>query len=220
MKIARELERRLERLVDGITAALFGGSMHPVDLANRLVRQADLMVEEGVAGPVIPNRFEVKVNPEELDPEIDMTELGRELTNVLRATAIERGWRMDGPIIVGVTTDTSVAHGSIDCVTTIIAGDLAPWAQLTDLRGTPSFDVEDNREILGRGLDADIVIDGGEISRHHAIIFREGPHAWVRDLRSANGTLVNGALVGQDPVRLRPGDQVTFGPATFFFRLL
>ena len=40
MGLARNLERRLEKLVDGLSATVFRGRMHPVDLANRLVRQA------------------------------------------------------------------------------------------------------------------------------------------------------------------------------------
>ena len=54
MGLARELERRLERLVDGATAAVFRGKMHPVDMAEHLVRQVDFMQVVGLvpgAGP-------------------------------------------------------------------------------------------------------------------------------------------------------------------------
>ena len=45
MGLARELERRLERLVDGATAAVFRGRMHPVDMAEHLVRPVEFVAE-------------------------------------------------------------------------------------------------------------------------------------------------------------------------------
>ncbi len=71
MGLARNLERRLERLADGISAAVFRGRMHPVDLANRLVRQADLLVVDEPGGPRIPNRFDVWVNKSDMHEGID-----------------------------------------------------------------------------------------------------------------------------------------------------
>ena len=93
MGLARNLERRLEKLADGLSAAVFRGRMHPVDLANRLVRQADLMVDDGPAGPEIPNRFSVSVNEGDIEPTIDLGDLTAELDRTLYQTAAERGWR-------------------------------------------------------------------------------------------------------------------------------
>jgi len=76
MGLARELERRLERLVDGASAAVFRGRMHPVDMADHLVRQVDFMQEEGDTGPIIPNRLVFRVNPTDLDAGIDRSQLG------------------------------------------------------------------------------------------------------------------------------------------------
>jgi hypothetical protein len=59
VSLARGLEQRLERLIDGIAARLFRGRMHPVELGTRLVREADLALRTGPAGPVAPNDFEV-----------------------------------------------------------------------------------------------------------------------------------------------------------------
>ncbi len=72
MGIARNLEKRLERFADGLSAAIFRGRMQPIDLANRLVRQADLMVIETATGPEIPNFFDVTVGEADLDPDLDV----------------------------------------------------------------------------------------------------------------------------------------------------
>ncbi|HHC09517.1 MAG TPA: DUF2662 domain-containing protein, partial [Actinobacteria bacterium] len=68
MKLARELERRLERFVERTSAAVFRGRMHPVEMADRLVRQVDFLRTEGVAGPEVPNVLSVAVHPADLDP--------------------------------------------------------------------------------------------------------------------------------------------------------
>lgn len=70
---------------------------------------------------------------------------------------------------------------------------------------------------LGRARDCDCVLSDLTVSRRHARIdVRDG--AWfLSDLRSANGTLVNGLRV-TDEVPLRPGDRVTFGAITYRLR--
>ena len=67
---------------------------------------------------------------------------------------------------------------------------------------------------LGRARECDCVLSDMTVSRRHARIeVRDG--AWfLSDLRSANGTLVNGLRV-LDEVRVRPGDRVTFGALTY-----
>ncbi|MGN6302167.1 MAG: FHA domain-containing protein, partial [Angustibacter sp.] len=51
-----------------------------------------------------------------------------------------------------------------------------------------------------------------DISRNHAQFALEGWHVLVSDLGSTNGTTVQ--LPGQEPVRLRPGDQQSIEPGT------
>jgi len=219
MGIARNLERRLERLVDGLSATVFRGRMHPVDLANRLVRQADLMVFEGLTGAAIPNQFTVAVNDDDLDPNLDPQQLTNELAHTLRATAIERGWRVGGPVVVRLLADPTVGKGSIRCSATSKPGLIPPWAQLIEHRGERAYDLGDNRILIGRAEDVDIQLDEAEVSRQHALIFREGNRVWLSDVGSANGTTVNGLPVGIEPLEVGPGDILAFGPATFAFRV-
>ena len=219
MGIARSLERRLERLADGISAAVFRGRMYPVDLANRLVRQADLMVTDHPAGPAIPNHFEVSVNDHDLDPSLDTTALTAELERTVGQTATDRGWMIQGPIRIRITTDSSVRRGSIACSAESQPGDLRPWAQLAEHRGERSFAIGDNRALVGRASDVTIRLEDPEVSRHHAVVFREADGIWVIDLQSANGTTVNGRIVTAEPAPIGSGDMLSFGPATFAERL-
>ena len=220
MKIARSLELRLEKLVDGLSAAIFRGRMHPVDLANRLIRYVDLHVERGIAGPEIANQYLVGVNPGEIEPEVDLGRLGAELANAVTATAVESGWRLGGPVEVDIVPDEGVPHGSIRCELGSLPGELPPWGQLIDQTGGKGHEFGDNRLILGRGADADVVVSHERVSRHHALLVRETGLIWIHDLESANGTRVNGDPVGRKPVEVRPGNVVSLGPADFSLRLL
>ena len=50
-----------------------------------------------------------------------------------------------------------------------------------------------------------------KLSRRHARIFERDGRVFVADLKSSNGTTVNGQNVGGEPVRLQLDDEVEFG---------
>lgn len=214
------MERRLERLVDGATAAVFRGKMHPVDMADRLMRQADFVAAAGDTGLEIPNHWSMRINPSDVPPGIDTRELEVELASAMDAFAAEQGWRINGPIAVDVVSDIAVPRGLADCAGAVEPGPIKPWAQL--VAASPPLVVElcDNRSILGRAVEADIVISVPELSRKQAIIARTGHEATITDLSSANGTFINGERIGRKPVPLVPGDMVTMGDIDFVFRRL
>jgi ABC-type multidrug transport system ATPase subunit/pSer/pThr/pTyr-binding forkhead associated (FHA) protein len=63
---------------------------------------------------------------------------------------------------------------------------------------------------IGRA-DAALVLDNPQVSAHHAQVERDGGHTVLRDLRSTNGTFLNGRRVaGAAP--LAPGDVIQIGP--------
>lgn len=206
--------------MDGISAVVFRGRMHPVDLANRLARHADLIVAEGPVGPQIPNSYRVAVAPTEIDEGLSIADLERELTYTLAATAAERGWRTGGPVQVEVITRSDVPGGSIDCETEIAPGTMTPWGQLIEMPGGRAFAVTDNRTLIGRGPGTDVDLEEPEVSRRHAVLFRQEGAVWITDLQSSNGTAINGEAVDGTPTQVLPGDLIRFGPATFTFRLL
>ena len=70
---------------------------------------------------------------------------------------------------------------------------------------------------IGRGDDMDVVIDNPSVSRRQAQIRLETDGRWmVEDLKSANGTSLNGRrLTG--PAPLTRGDEISFGKFSILF---
>jgi pSer/pThr/pTyr-binding forkhead associated (FHA) protein len=81
---------------------------------------------------------------------------------------------------------------------------------LIDREPTPAITFRGAEMVIGRVPGCDHVIDLPMISSRHARLFREGDRILIEDLRSSNGTFVNGIRV-EGPVVLNPGDEVGLG---------
>ena len=73
------------------------------------------------------------------------------------------------------------------------------------------------RVLVGRAPSADIRIDEPQVSRLHARIEMRDDGAYVEDLGSRNGTLVNGGIAGTGQ-KLEAGDEIGIGSASIIFR--
>jgi len=69
---------------------------------------------------------------------------------------------------------------------------------------------------LGRAMENEIVILDKRSSREHALIRRKGRKLVLEDLKSTNGTYLNGERL-KAPVDLRDGDLITIGDMEFTF---
>jgi len=74
------------------------------------------------------------------------------------------------------------------------------------------YRLEGGEAVLGRGTAATIRLGDDGISRRHAKIVVAGNVVKIEDLGSANGTLVNGALIQQSA--LKDGDKIQLGSTT------
>ncbi len=88
---------------------------------------------------------------------------------------------------------------------------------VTDL-GRQLVSLTADRVTIGRSSASDIHLPDFTVSRNHAAIERAGGGWAVRDMGSANGTLVNGRALGDAGHVLQPGDEVAIGGARLFFR--
>ena len=68
--------------------------------------------------------------------------------------------------------------------------------------------IDQDRMVIGRGSDCDIVLPERQVSRQHAQIERDHDGYLLRDLGSKNSTCVNGQEVRDKSYRLKDGDEI------------
>ncbi len=89
----------------------------------------------------------------------------------------------------------------------------------TPSKGLRRIDLGRRTELtVGRSPDNDLHLDYPTISRHHAVIRRvgTGQEYIIEDLRSSNGTVVNGERIDPGkPYPLHPGSTLRIGPIKF-----
>jgi pSer/pThr/pTyr-binding forkhead associated (FHA) protein len=86
--------------------------------------------------------------------------------------------------------------------------------QLVVLRGrsaTTALKLGDGVTTAGRHDECQLRIKSSEVSRKHCQFFEKNGMLMVKDLKSSNGTLLNGKKIEGQRV-LEPGDELTIGP--------
>ncbi|MHB8879802.1 MAG: FHA domain-containing protein, partial [Myxococcaceae bacterium] len=78
------------------------------------------------------------------------------------------------------------------------------------------FSFAEKEARIGRTPENDIIVKDGGVSRNHARVYAKGGKYFVEDLKSSNGTRLNGTTIA-GPRELKTGDSVTVGDVTFDF---
>lgn len=74
------------------------------------------------------------------------------------------------------------------------------------------YRLDEGESFVGRGQQASIRLNDDGISRKHARIFQAGGEVLIEDMKSANGTVVNGVPVSTQ--LLKDGDKIRLGSTT------
>jgi len=90
-------------------------------------------------------------------------------------------------------------------------------AVLREIHGEYEYPLRGKVTLLGRDLGCNIIINVGQVSSCHALIVNLGGVYYVEDLRSLNGTSLNGKPLHQR-TRLASGDRLELPGATFTFQ--
>lgn len=72
--------------------------------------------------------------------------------------------------------------------------------------------------LVGRGLDCDVILTDGQCSRVHAKLLFDDGAWWIYDAESRNGTYVNGQKI--DEAQILDGNQLRVGSTNFRFRAM
>jgi pSer/pThr/pTyr-binding forkhead associated (FHA) protein len=113
------------------------------------------------------------------------------------------GERVRGAVRVGLTATDTIHLGSH-------ALSAERLLSLIDREPTTTISFQGAEMIIGRVPGCDRVIDLPMISSRHARLVREGDRILIEDLRSSNGTFVNGTRV-EGPVVLKSSDEIGLG---------
>lgn len=194
----------MERLIEGVAGRVFSGRLHPSELAGKLAREADFARFDHPTGPATANLFVIQVHPRDLS--VDATELEEMLAAEVAAYTAEEGLRLEGPVQVRIKTSETINPGAATCHVEVVPGPPVVWARLTSR--SESHDIGRNRALIGRAPEADTVIPHDDISRQHALVYREKGENFISDLGSANGTKVDGTPIGRRPVTMQQGSVV------------
>jgi hypothetical protein len=211
-------EKGVERAVHGVFAKAFKSEVQPVELASALRREADTSAAVVARDrTLVPNAFLISLGSadhERLTAWEDS--LVDELAEAVTAHARQQRYSFIGPVTVRFEEDEELDTGVFTVRGARVKGRVAPATSATATAGHPVLDVDgrkyqltSDRTVLGRGSEADIVVDDPGVSRQHAEIRLDGGSAVLRDLGSTNGTFVDGERAGT--ARLVDGSTITMG---------
>lgn len=224
MGLLKELENKLESLVDGMFADKFQTSVEPIELASHLKK---LMVKNkklSIENYYVPASYRIELSTEDfrqfaaLGPKIIV-----ELQNYLHESAKKEGFQPvssinidlqsnddlgDGQFNVSITNDDNQDGGAPHEKTAI--------AFIHTDEGANIFPLFNEISTLGRSKDNDVYLPYEKISRKHArITIKDGGYL-IEDLNSTNGVFVDDErvkeahvpfgkkiLVADLPIRLR-----------------
>jgi hypothetical protein len=215
----QSFERHLERMVDGVFARAFRSSLRPVELGRRLVREMDDHRSVDVRGrTIVPNDFTFTVSTHDLEAFADINEaLIRELCDAAREHARDEQYSFMGPVRVALTEDSHFKAGRFSLTSHMqepAPGSTEPVAALVLSDGT-RIGLGEESVTIGRLPECGIVVADPNVSRRHAVV-RPAGNGWaVADLKSTNGTRVNGIPITERS--LSPGDQITLGATVIRF---
>lgn len=226
MGVLQRFERRLEGLVEGAFARVFGGVVQPVEVAAALQREAaDKKQIVGQGRVLVPNAFVVELGPTDLERfgEWDAP-LRAELAGMVKEHAADQGWSFVGDVTVGFERHEELDTGVFHVRSSVVASEIPPAPPTS--RGRPRLVLQTTPErevlltqpvtVVGRSADADLRLADTGVSRSHAELRLEGDAVRVVDLGSTNGTLVNGRRVAE--AVLADGDRLDIGATGVVYR--
>lgn len=115
MSILRDFEKRLEGAVEGFFARAFRSGLQPVELAKAIQRYEGNYQQVGVDAVFVPNVYRFTLSPADLERFSGFTRsLQRELADVARRTADEKGWSTQGPIRIEFERSDEIRVGTFE----------------------------------------------------------------------------------------------------------
>lgn len=218
MGILDNLERGLERVVNGAFAKTFRSGLQPVEITAALRRELDTKAAVLSRDRIIaPNKFVVHLSPSDFEQMNAMGDtLIDELTRLVTKHAATQHYQFAGGIKISLTSDPSLAVGVVQVTSENVSGAVT-WVAVLEIAGK-RYPINKSRTIIGRGTEADITVDDSGISRRHVEILWDGTRAQANDLGSTNGSQLNGHKLVSSA--LEADSVITIGQTSITLRML
>ncbi len=215
--VMKDIEQRLEGMVEGLFARVFKSRIRPVEISRRLIREMDHGRSVGVKGEtVVPNNFVVHLSlSDHQEFEGIADSMTRELTLAGREHARDESYHFMGPLEVTLLSDEAQRESSFRIVSQMLQGEGGGGAGSLILPTGERVVLGDFVVTVGRLPDCTITLNDPNVSRNHAEIHPDGTRFKVIDLGSTNGTKVDGNRIGE--YELTDGDVVIFGSTPIEF---
>jgi len=212
----QQFEQRLERMVEGAFSKALRSGLQPVEIARRLTREMDLRRRVGVHGLIAPNTFVVMLSIEDAERFDSFADaLARELGDAAREHARAEGYVFLGPVTVTLHSLDTLRSGRFTVTAEVQEGPEGNTTGSVVLPDGSRIVLGVEPIVIGRLPECTVVLNDQNVSRRHAEIRRSGSDVVVADLRSTNGTKVNGSPVSERV--LEDGDDITVGTTTLRF---
>ena len=96
------------------------------------------------------------------------------------------------------------------------------YLKLVNLRRNLNFKMHESYSIkesalIGRSKRCQVYIDDPYMSKNHARIFLRDGQFYIEDMKSTNGSFLNGRRLPDHPVKLKDSDKLSFGNISFIF---
>ena len=208
----QSLERRLERMVEGVFSRRASNTIRPIELGRRLIREMDDQRSVDVKGRrMVPNEFTIHLSPEDHSGFADIEDaLRTELVEAAREYAREEGYHFMGPVSVTLRVENSLKPGRFGIASQLRQSPGGTPLGALVLPSGERIELRDKPLTIGRLSDSDLTLPDHNVSRRHAEVRRAGTGYAVVDLGSTNGTMVNGVRISLEH-RLQDGDIVSIG---------
>lgn len=218
-------EKRVERFLNGAFTKAFRSEVKPVEIASAVRREMDDRAAVLTRGrTVVPNEFTVVLSPTDIRgvEEWGAEALADEMVAAVTDHAASQEYSLVGPVRVSFRVDESLDTGALQVRSATRRGAIAPVTTPSAPARHPIIDIDGQQYLLtgdvtviGRGSEADLVVDDSGVSRRHLEIDVTPRGVIARDLGSTNGSFVEGHRI--DSATLLDGNTITIGRTRMTF---
>lgn len=225
MGVFDRLEKGVEKAMNSAFSKASKGGVKPVELASGLRKEMDdKAAVVNRERTVVPNEYTIQLTADDFTQieQWGAQALADELaTNVTDYAASQR-YAFLGPVTVTFEENLELPPGRTEISSTTVRGAAAPATTAAVSERQPLLDIDGMRYILtgpvtviGRGSEADIVVDDPGVSRKHLEIRVTPAGVIASDLGSTNGLFVEGHQV--PAATLLNGNSLTIGRTRIMF---